>query len=100
MGYNTDTYKFYADFDAKYGLGYLFCDAGWSTITNLFEFTPGLDIREVVRDAHERGIGVVLWTSSVAMETQAEAALDQFAKWNVQGIMVDFMDRDDQKMRL
>ncbi len=97
-GYNTETYKFYADFAARFELGYLFLDAGWSEVTDLFKLTPGMDIEAIIRHARSKGLGVVLWTSSVAMETQMSAALDKFREWGVKGIMVDFMDRDDQKM--
>lgn len=97
-GYNTQTYKHYVDFAKRFNLGYAFLDAGWSAVPDLFQLTPGMDLDEITRYAREQGIGVVLWTSSLAMDKQMEPALDKFQHWGVRGIMVDFMDRDDQKM--
>jgi alpha-glucosidase len=97
-GYNTETYKFYVDFAKRFGLGYAFLDAGWSAVPDLFKLTPAMDLPEIARYATQQDVGLVLWTSSLAMETQMEPALDRFAEWGVDGIMVDFMDRDDQKM--
>jgi alpha-glucosidase len=97
-GYNTETYKFYIDFAKRFGLGYAFLDAGWSAVPDLFKLTPEMDLPEIARYATEKEVGLVLWTSALAMETQMEPALDRFAEWGVDGIMVDFMDRDDQNM--
>lgn len=97
-GYNFETYKYYADFDARFGLGYFFCDAGWSEVMNPFKLTPAMRVEELIRYAQQKRLGVALWVSSVAMEAQMNAILDQLQRWGVNGMMVDFMDRDDQKM--
>jgi alpha-glucosidase len=41
-------------------------------------------------------VGVILWVVWKTMADQMIPALDQYAKWGVKGIKVDFMQRDDQ----
>ncbi|MFC2160712.1 glycoside hydrolase family 97 catalytic domain-containing protein, partial [Acidobacteriota bacterium] len=43
-------------------------------------------------------VGVILWCVWVALDQQFDKAFDQFEKWGIQGIKVDFMQRDDQKI--
>jgi alpha-glucosidase len=95
-GYNTETYRHYLSFAERFRTGYLFFDAGWSKVTDLFEITKSMDVPGLVAEARSKGIGVVLWTSALALSRQMEAALDRFRDWGVSGIQVDFMDRDDQ----
>ena len=79
-------------------LRYLFFDAGWSKPTTPLTVTPGLDVPGLVREARAKGLGVVLWTLALAVDHQMDAVMDQFQAWGVTGMMVDFMDRDDQPM--
>lgn len=97
-GYNTDTYKYYIDFAAKFKLEYVLFDAGWSSWTNLSELTPEMDMEFLTSYAKEKGVGLVLWASAHALNLQMDEALDKFKAWGIKGIMVDFIDRDDQKM--
>jgi len=97
-GYNTNTYKYYIDFAAKFKLQYVLFDAGWSSWTNLSELTPAMDMEYLTSYAKEKGVGLVLWTSAHALSQQMDEALDKFKAWGIKGIMVDFIDRDDQKM--
>ena len=41
---------------------------------------------------------MILWVVWKTLADQQETALDQFAKWGVKGIKVDFMQRDDQML--
>jgi alpha-glucosidase len=97
-GYNTETYRHYIGFAERFRTGYLFFDAGWSKVTDLFNLTQAIDVPGLVAEARSKGVSVVLWTSSLALSRQLDAALDRFCEWGVAGIMVDFMDRDDQPM--
>jgi len=97
-GYNTETYRHYISFAERFRTGYLFFDAGWSKVTDVFDLTREIDVPGLVAEARSKGVGVVLWTSSLALSRQMDAALDRFREWGVAGIMVDFMDRDDQPM--
>src|SRR5450759_5706870 len=39
-GLNTQTYKYYIDFAARFGFQYVMLDAGWSDVNDLFRITP------------------------------------------------------------
>lgn len=97
-GYNTDTYKYYIDFCAEFGVEYVLFDAGWSDVKDLFKTTPAMDMDFLTSYAKEKGVGVILWTCAETLDRQMTEALDKFGAWGVKGIMVDFMNRDDQKM--
>ena len=97
-GLNTDTYRSYIDFATTFNTGYLFFDAGWSTITDPLSVTPGLDVPALVKEARGKGLGVVLWHLALAVDRNMDAIMDQLQAWGATGIMVDFMDRDDQRM--
>ncbi len=97
-GINTATYKYYIDFAARYGIEYIILDEGWSDTTDLLKVNPDIDMEELTAYARERGVGIILWVVWKTLDEQLQAALDQFAAWGVQGIKVDFMQRDDQWM--
>ncbi len=97
-GINTQTYKYYIDFAAKYGLPYIILDDGWYKLGNLLEVSPGLDMEELAAYAKQKNVGLILWASWKTLDDQMIPALDQFEKWGVKGIKVDFMQRSDQIM--
>ncbi len=97
-GYNTRTYQYYIDFAHRFGLEYVLFDAGWSAVTDLFSITPAMDMEFLTRYAREKKVGLVLWTSAYALRRQMQPALDTLQAWGIKGIMVDFMNRDDQPM--
>ncbi len=98
-GFNTDTYKYYIDFAADYGLEYIILDEGWSvTTTNLLKPNNELNLEELVSYAKSKNVGVILWLLWGPLDREMETILDQFKKWGVKGIKVDFMQRCDQYM--
>jgi len=97
-GINTETYKYFIDFAAKYRLEYINLDEGWSDQYDLLKVNEAVDVPEIVQYADERGVKVILWCVARVLDAQLEAALDQFETWGVGGIKVDFMDRDDREM--
>ena len=98
-GVNTDTYKYYVDFAADYGLEYILMDEGWSASTlNVVEPNPELDLAEIIRYADSKGVGVVLWTLWTPMMKDMENILDTYRDWGVKGIKIDFMQMNDQNM--
>jgi len=97
-GINTKTYEYYVDFAAKYGLPYIILDDGWYKLGNLLEVTPALNMDELVAYAKQKNVGIILWASWKTLDDQLIPALDQFQKWGVKGIKVDFMQRSDQIM--
>lgn len=97
-GINTDTYKRYIDFASANGIEYIILDEGWSAPDDLFKINPEIDMTDLLAYARGKNVGIVLWCVWYTLDKQMDRALDQFAKWGVKGIKVDFMDRDDQKM--
>ncbi|HEV8188181.1 MAG TPA: glycoside hydrolase family 97 catalytic domain-containing protein, partial [Pyrinomonadaceae bacterium] len=97
-GINTQTYKYYIDFASKYGLDYIIIDEGWYKLGNLLEVVPAMNIEEVVAYGKQKNVGVILWMVWKTLDDQFLPALDQFEKWGVKGLKVDFMQRDDQKV--
>ena len=97
-GLNTPTYRYIIDFAADFGLPYVMFDAGWSDPEDPFKRNPDIDLPALIAYAREKGVGIILWNLAMGLDRQLDAALDQYQRWGVKGIMVDFMDRDDQKM--
>jgi alpha-glucosidase len=95
-GVNTQTYKYYIDFAAKYGLEYIVLDEGWYKLGNVLDVVPEINVAELTAYGKQKNVGVILWVVWKSLADQQQAALDQFAKWGVKGIKVDFMQRDDQ----
>jgi alpha-glucosidase len=95
-GINTATYKYYIDFAAKYGLSYVILDEGWYKLGNVLEVVPEINMDELAAYAKQKGVGIILWVVWKTLDDQLIPALDQFAKWGVKGIKVDFMQRSDQ----
>ena len=97
-GLNTATYRHYIDFAAEYGLEYMMFDAGWSDPHDNARVNPDIDVPGLIAYARGKGVGVLLWNEAHALSRNLEQALDRYAAWGAAGIMVDFMDRDDQPM--
>jgi alpha-glucosidase len=97
-GINTKTYEYYVDFAAKYGIPYIILDDGWYKLGDLLQVTPELNMNELVAHAKQKNVGLILWTSWKTLDDQLVPALDQFEKWGIKGIKVDFMQRSDQIM--
>jgi len=97
-GINTRTYEYYVDFAAKYGLPYIILDDGWYKLGDLLTVTPDLNMEELVSYARQKNVGLILWASWKTLDDQLIPALDQFEKWGIKGIKVDFMQRSDQIM--
>jgi alpha-glucosidase len=97
-GINTATYEYYVDFAAKYGFPYIILDDGWYKLGNLLEVAPDLNLEELIAYANQKNVGIILWASWKTLDDQLLPALDQFQKWGVKGIKVDFMQRSDQIM--
>ncbi len=97
-GVNTATYKYFIDFAAKYGIEYIVLDEGWYKLGNVLDVVPEVNMQEITSYAAQKKVGVILWVVWKTLADQMPAALDQFAKWGVKGIKVDFMQRDDQKV--
>ena len=97
-GVNTDTYKYYIDFASRYGIEYIILDEGWYKLGNLLDINPEIDMEAILAHARKKNVGIILWVVWKTLDDQMQEAMDQFEKWGVKGIKVDFMQRDDQKI--
>ena len=97
-GVNTETYKYYIDFASTYGIEYIIMDEGWYELGDLMKVVPEIDMEEILTYAESKNVGVILWVIWKTLKDQWEEAFDQFEKWGIKGIKVDFMQRDDQWM--
>ena len=95
-GINTETYKYYIDFAAKYGIPYIILDEGWYKLGNVLQVVPEINMDELTAYARQKNVGIILWVVWKTLDDQLIPALDQFEKWGVKGIKVDFMQRSDQ----
>ncbi len=95
-GVNTQTYKYYIDFAAKYGIPYIILDEGWYKLGNVLEVVPEINMEELTAYAKQKNVGVILWVIWKTLDDQLIPALDQYQKWGIKGIKVDFMQRSDQ----
>ncbi|MCK4344635.1 MAG: glycoside hydrolase family 97 catalytic domain-containing protein, partial [Bacteroidales bacterium] len=83
---------------SKHGLEYIILDEGWYKLGDLLDFNPDLNMDELVEYAKGKNVGIILWVIWKTLDDQLEEALGQFEKWEIKGIKVDFMQRDDQWM--
>lgn len=112
-GVNFETNKYYIDFCARnkieyhsvigYG-GFAWYANDWpnyghtGTYSDVTKTTQNLDMQKICDYAKSKGVGIHVWVNWKALYPQLEAAFTQFEKWGIKGMMVDFLDRDDQEM--
>ena len=108
-GLNTATMKHYIDFCAEAGIPYHSLDGKGDTAwysgpivpyrgADITKAVDGLDLPEVLRYAKEKGVGLRLWMHWQAAKAHMARAFPIYRQWGIQGVMIDFMDRDDQEM--
>lgn len=97
-GCNLDTYKYFIDFAAHYGIPYIIMDEGWAMSTrDPYTPNPKVDVHELIRYGKEKNVGIVLWLTWLTVENNF-GLFETFEKWGVKGVKIDFMDRSDQWM--
>jgi len=108
-GQNTETHKHYIDFCAENGIEYHSLD-GFDNVAwyggpivpyqgaDITRSLPEIDLTEVIAYARNKGVGLRLWMSAAAARAQMKKAFPIYRKWGIEGVMVDFFERDDQEM--
>ena len=98
-GINTETYKYYIDFASRYGIEYVVLDDGWSVRgpADLMQVVPEIDLKEIIAYGHEKGVGIILWAGSYALDKDLENVCRHYAEMGVKGFKVDVINRDDQR---
>lgn len=59
---------------------------------------PKLKMEEICAYAASKGVGMRVWVHWEALMKDIDKVFSQYEKWGLKGLMVDFMDRDDQQM--
>ena len=57
-----------------------------------------LDMERIAAYSRQKGVGLRVWVHWKPLSEKLEEAFAQYEKWNIKGLMIDFMDRDDQEM--
>jgi alpha-glucosidase len=55
-------------------------------------------MKQICDYATSKGVGVRVWVHWKALWPHIDSAFTRFERWGVKGMMVDFMNRDDQEM--
>ncbi|WP_257666889.1 glycoside hydrolase family 97 protein [Parapedobacter tibetensis] len=112
-GVNFETNKYYIDFCARNGIeyhsvigyggvswyyndGFSYADSGPNA--DVTKPLPSLEIEKICNYAAQKGVGIHVWVHWEALYQNIDAALSQFERWGIRGMMVDFLNRDDQQM--
>ena len=112
-GVNFATNKYYIDFAARNNIEYHSVigyggfpwyksdSRGYSSFgpnTDVTQTVPSLDMQEICDYAKKQGVSIHVWVHWEAIYSNLEKNFKQFEKWGIKGMMVDFMNRDDQEM--
>lgn len=108
-GLNTATMKHYIDFCAENGIPYHSLDGYENTAwyggpivpyegADITGALPEIDLPGVIRYARDKGVRLRLWMHWEAARAHMDRAFPLYRSWGIEGVMIDFMDRDDQEM--
>lgn len=112
-GVNFETNKYYIDFAARNNIEYHAVigyggfawyksdAAGYNQVgpnTDVTQTVPSLNMQQVSNYANDQGVGIHVWVHWKVIYPDLDEAFSQFEEWGIKGMMVDFMDRDDQEM--
>jgi alpha-glucosidase len=112
-GNNFSTHRYYIDWCAANGIDYHaiieHANQSWyHTDGQGFDPPPpgadvtrpndSLEMERLAAYSRTKGVGLRVWVHWKPLSVKLEEAFKQYQKWNIQGLMVDFMDRDDQEM--
>ena len=96
-GKNTVSYKYYIDFAKEFGLEYIMVDEGWYLNGNLKNLNVDLNLDSIASYAKEKSIGLGLWFNAAVLDENLEETLKTYSSKGINIILVDFINRNDQK---
>src|SRR5262245_18673312 len=108
-GLNTATMKHYVDFCAENGIPYHSLDGYENTAwyggpivpykgADITKALTEIDLPELIRYSRDKGVMLRLWMHWEAAKAHMDRAFPLYRSWGIEGVMIDFMDRDDQEM--
>ena len=108
-GLSTGSAKKIVDFAVEQNIDYVHLDAGWygheyevASDATAVDVDPGassrgaLDIQEIVKYAHSKGKGVLLYINHRALERQLDSILPLYKNWGVAGVKFGFVHTGSQ----
>ncbi len=113
IGANYKTLQHYIDFCAENDIAFHAIDCADSNWTwykqSRAGFAPGpdadiitprpeLEFFRALEYAKSKNVGIRLWVHWKPFSQRLEEAMATYASWGVEGLMVDFLDRDHQEM--
>ncbi len=113
VGLNYETHKYYIDFCAANNIDFhsivSFGDTAWyqgetkgfnpsSPDADVTKPVESLEMERLAEYSRKMGVGLRVWVNWKSLEGKIDEAFSLYEKWNIKGLMVDFMDRDDQEM--
>jgi alpha-glucosidase len=108
-GLDTKTMRHYIDFCAEQGIEYHSLD-GLDDVSwygdkcgsyhggDITKSLPAIDLPEVIRYARSKDVRLRLWLHWAGAKAHMKRAFPLYEKWGIEGVMVDFIERDDQEM--
>ncbi len=110
-GMNRATHRHYIDFCAAHGIAYhavvaddkpwyVQSQAGFSPgpDTDICTPRPELELPKILDYARGKGVGIRLWVHWRPLADRLDEAFATYERWGIRGLMVDFLDRNDQEM--
>ncbi len=98
-GCNYETYCYFADFAAKYGIEYVLLDEGWAKSTrDPFNGNDNLRLPDLIKYCNAKGVKLVLWLPWLTVEQNFDKLFKTYAEWGIPAVKIDFMDHADQWM--
>ena len=98
-GCNYETYCYFADFAAKFGIKYILLDEGWAKSTHdPFHGNDQLRLPDLIKYCKAKGVKIVLWLPWLCVEQNLDKLFKTYAEWGIPAVKIDFMDHGDQWM--
>ena len=98
-GCNYETYCYFADFAAKFGLEYILLDEGWAKSTrDPFHGNDNLRLPDLIQYCNQKGVKIVLWLPWLTAYNNLDNLFKTYAEWGIPAVKIDFMDHADQWM--
>jgi len=103
VGMNNETFRYFVDFAAEFGLEYVLIDAGWyghdrDGEADITTPIPEMDVPGLAAYAKQKNVRLLVWLHWQTVRDQMEVAFPLYEKWGLAGVKIDYMDRKDQEM--
>ncbi len=102
-GMNNETFRYFIDFAAEFGLEYVLIDAGWygdhrDGGADITKPIPEMDVPGLAAYAKGKNVRLMVWLNWETVREQMDVAFPLYEKWGLAGVKIDYMDRKDQEI--